>query len=131
MGRIVVTHIRDDLCLVSHQDQTLSAHTTEHEALSAAFAFASRCIQNGDKTVVVLTKEKAPDEPWELGMGHKSKAKHRWDTPSLILLGGLVGLFAAIMHNFYAAFRDAFPEGNPFVDAIPEATHSFMSCQGW
>ena len=53
-------------------------------------------------------------------MGHKSKAKHRWETPSLILLGGLVGLFAAIMHNFYAAFRDAIPEGNPFVDAIPE-----------
>ena len=60
MEWIVVTHIRDDLCLVSHQDQTLSAHTTEHEALSAAFAFASRCIQNGDKTVVVLTKEQGP-----------------------------------------------------------------------
>ena len=57
MGRIVVTHIRDDLCLVSHQDQTLSAHPTEHEALSAAFAFAARCIQNGDETAVVLTKE--------------------------------------------------------------------------
>ena len=53
-------------------------------------------------------------------MGHESKAKHRWETPSLILLGGLLGLFAAVMHNFYAAFRDAFPEGNPFVDAIPE-----------
>ena len=54
-------------------------------------------------------------------MGHESKAKHRWETPSLILLGGLVGLFAAVMHNFYAAFRDAFPR----------AIHSFMSCQGW
>ena len=53
-------------------------------------------------------------------MGHESKAKHRWETPSLILLGGLVGLFAAVMHNLYAAFRDAVPEGNPFVDAIPE-----------
>ena len=57
MERIVVTHIRDDLCLVSHQDQTLSAHPTEHEALSVAFAFAARCIQNGDETVVVLTRE--------------------------------------------------------------------------
>jgi len=51
-------------------------------------------------------------------MGHESKAKHRWETPSLILLGGLVGLFAAVMHNFYAAFRDAFPEGNPFVYVV-------------
>ena len=31
-----------------------------------------------------------------------------------------MGLFAAVMHNLYAAFRDAVPEGNPFVDAIPE-----------
>ena len=51
-------------------------------------------------------------------MGHESKAKHRWETPCLILLGGLVGLFAAVMHNFYAAFRDAFPEGNPFVYVV-------------
>ena len=51
-------------------------------------------------------------------MGHKSKAKHRWETPSLILLGGLVGLFAAIMHNFYAAFRDAIPGSNPFVHVV-------------
>ena len=57
MERIVVTLIRDDLCLVSHQDQTLSAHPTEHEALSVAFAFAARCIQNGDETAVVLTRE--------------------------------------------------------------------------
>ena len=60
MERIVVTHIRDDLCLVSHQDQTVSAHATEHEALSVAFAFASHCIQNGDETVVVLTREQGP-----------------------------------------------------------------------
>jgi hypothetical protein len=60
MERIVVTHIRDDLCLVSHRDQTLSAHTTEHEALSVAFAFAARCIQNGDETVVVLAREQGP-----------------------------------------------------------------------
>ncbi len=60
MERIVVNHIRDDLSLVSHQDQTVSSHTTEHEALSAAFAFASRCIENGNETVVVLTREQGP-----------------------------------------------------------------------
>ena len=51
-------------------------------------------------------------------MGHEAKAKHRWETPSLILLGGLVGLFAAVMHNFYEAFRNAIPEGNPFVHVV-------------
>jgi hypothetical protein len=60
MERIVVTLIRNDLCLVSHQEQTLSAHTTEHEALSVAFAFAARCTEKGDKTVVVLTREQGP-----------------------------------------------------------------------
>ena len=51
-------------------------------------------------------------------MGHEFKAKHRWETPSLILLGGLVGLFAAVMHNLYDAFRNAIPEGNPFVHVV-------------
>ena len=51
-------------------------------------------------------------------MGHEAKAKHRWETPSLILLGGLVGLFAAVMHNLYDAFRNAIPEGNPFVHVV-------------
>ena len=31
-----------------------------------------------------------------------------------------MGLFAAVMHNLYDAFRDAMPEGNPFIDASPE-----------
>ena len=64
-------------------------------------------------------------------MGHESKAKHRWETPSLILLGGLVGLFAAIMHNFYAAFREQFPRAIRSLTQFPRAIHSFMSCQGW
>ena len=51
-------------------------------------------------------------------MEHKSRANHRWETPSLILLGGLVGLFAAVMHNLYDAFRNASPEGNPFVHVV-------------
>jgi H+/Cl- antiporter ClcA len=51
-------------------------------------------------------------------MGQGSKAKHRWETPSLILLGGLVGLFAAVMHNFYDAFRSAIPEGNLLVHVV-------------
>ena len=46
------------------------------------------------------------------GVGHKSKAKHRWDTLSLILLGGLV---AGILPNFYDAFRNAVPESHLFV----------------
>lgn len=57
MERVVVTLIRDDLCLVSHQEKILSAHTTEHEALSVACAVASRCTQRGNKTVVVLMGE--------------------------------------------------------------------------
>ena len=77
MERVVVTHIRDDLCLVSHQEQTLSAHTTEHEALSVAFAVAARCTRNGDKTVVVLTREQSPrravaGDTFEGGRAHHS-----------------------------------------------------------
>jgi hypothetical protein len=69
MERVVVTHMRDDICLVSHQEQTLSAHTTEQEALSAAFAIAARCTQKGDKTVVVLTREQ----------GHRPASQRRRD----------------------------------------------------
>jgi hypothetical protein len=29
-----------------------------------------------------------------------------------------VGLFAAVMHNLYDAFRNAIPEGNPFVHVV-------------
>jgi hypothetical protein len=79
MERIVVTHIRDDLCLVSHQDQTLSAHTTEHEALSVAFAFAARCIQNGDETVVVLAREQGP---------RRAYGSWAWDTGPRQSIGG-------------------------------------------
>jgi len=58
--RIVVTHIRDDLCLVAQEDHTLSAHSTEQEALSAAFAVAARCIRQGHEAIVVLTPEEGP-----------------------------------------------------------------------
>jgi hypothetical protein len=54
-------------------------------------------------------------------MGHTPKAKHPWDTLRLIGLGGLVGLSAAVMQNFYAAFRNAVPEGSPFVDTVIRA----------
>ncbi len=60
MERIVVTHIRDDLCLVLQEGQTLSAHATEHEALSVAFAFAARRVQKGHEAIVVLTQEHGP-----------------------------------------------------------------------
>ena len=29
-----------------------------------------------------------------------------------------MGLFAAVMHNLYDAFRNAIPEGNPFVHVV-------------
>ena len=29
-----------------------------------------------------------------------------------------MGLFAAVMHNLYDAFRNAIPEGNPFVYVV-------------
>lgn len=79
MERIVVTLIRDDLCLVSHQDQTLSAHPTEHEALAVAFAFAARGIQNGDETVVVLTREQGP---------RRAYGSWAWDTSPRQSIGG-------------------------------------------
>ena len=60
MERIVVTHIRDDLCLVTHEDVTLSAHSSEHEALSMAFAFAARRLGQGHEAIVVLTQEDGP-----------------------------------------------------------------------
>ena len=79
MERVVVTHIRDDLCLVSHQDQTLSAHPTEHEALSVAFAVAARCLQNGDETAVVLTREQGP---------RRAYGSWAWDTSPRQSIGG-------------------------------------------
>lgn len=60
MERIVVTHIRDNLCFVSQEGQTLSAHSTEQEALSVAFAFAARRIRMGHEAIVVLTQEDGP-----------------------------------------------------------------------
>jgi hypothetical protein len=80
MERVAVTHIRDDLCLISHQEQTLSAHTTAHEALSVAFAFAARCIQNGDKAVVVLTREQGP---------RRAYRSWAWDTSPRQSIGGI------------------------------------------
>jgi uncharacterized membrane protein HdeD (DUF308 family) len=55
------------------------------------------------------------------GMAHKSKSKHRWDTLSLIVLGGLVGLIAGITHNFYDAFRNAVPDDDLFLQLATRA----------
>ena len=63
MERIVVTHIRDDLCLVTHEDVTLSAHSSEHEALSMAFAFAARRLGQGHEAMWCSHERKAPSEP--------------------------------------------------------------------
>ena len=55
------------------------AHPTEHEALAVAFAVASRCIQNGDAAVVVLTREQD---------SRRAYGSWAWDTSSRQSSGG-------------------------------------------
>ena len=47
-------------------------------------------------------------------MAQDFKSKHQWDTLSLILLGGLVGLTVGILHNFYDAFWNANSDSHLF-----------------
>jgi len=51
-------------------------------------------------------------------MSRDPKAKDLWDTASLLRLGGLMGLFAALVHHFYDAFWDAAPEANLLVSVV-------------
>ena len=62
MERFVVTRIRRDLWLVSHQGRPPSVYLTESEALSATFATASNYRRAGAKTAVVITQARAGDE---------------------------------------------------------------------
>jgi hypothetical protein len=62
MERFVVTHIRDGLWLVAHQERILSVYPTEEQALSSAFVLASKSNKLGLRTVVLLTRETAPTE---------------------------------------------------------------------
>ena len=63
MERVVVTNVQHDLCVVSHEGQTLSAHSTERQALSEAFAFAAHRIRGGHDAVIVLMQEKGRGQP--------------------------------------------------------------------
>jgi hypothetical protein len=60
--RFVVTRIRRDLWLVSHQGRPPSMYLTESEALSAMFAAASNYSRAGTKTAVVITQARVGDE---------------------------------------------------------------------
>jgi hypothetical protein len=56
MERFVVTHTRDGLWSVSHQEHTLSVYPTEEQALAATFKLASKLSQIGHRAVVSMTR---------------------------------------------------------------------------
>jgi hypothetical protein len=56
MERFVVTHTKDGLWSVSHQEHTLSIYPTEEQALSATFKLASQFSQPGHRAVVSITR---------------------------------------------------------------------------
>jgi hypothetical protein len=58
----VVTHTRDGLWSVSHQERIICAYWTEAEALSATFAAAANCRRAGAETAVILTRARADDK---------------------------------------------------------------------
>jgi len=62
MERFVVTHTRDGLWSVSHQEHTLSVYPTEEQALSATFKLASKLSQPGHRAVVSITRARAVSE---------------------------------------------------------------------
>ncbi len=57
MERFVVTHTREGLWSVAHQERTLSVYPTEEQALSCAFVLASKGKKLRLRTVVSLTRE--------------------------------------------------------------------------
>ena len=56
MERFVVTHTKDGLWSVSHQEHTLSVYPTEEQALSATFKLVSKLSPPGPKTVVSIAR---------------------------------------------------------------------------
>jgi hypothetical protein len=56
--RVVVKRTRDGVWSVSHDEQTISVHSTEEQALSAAFALASERKRQGVEAVVVIARER-------------------------------------------------------------------------
>jgi hypothetical protein len=55
---VVVTRRGDDTWSVSHDGQTVSVHSTEEQALSAAFALASERKRLGVDAIVVISPER-------------------------------------------------------------------------
>jgi hypothetical protein len=56
--RVVVTRKGDDTWSVSHDGQAVSVHSTEEQALTAAFALASKRKRQGFEAVVVIAPER-------------------------------------------------------------------------
>jgi hypothetical protein len=56
--RVVVKRTEDDIWLVSHDGRSISVHSTEEQALSAAFALASERKRQGFEAVVVIARER-------------------------------------------------------------------------
>jgi hypothetical protein len=56
--RVVVKRIENDIWSVSHDGKNISVHATEEQALSAAFALASKRKQQGFEAVVVIARER-------------------------------------------------------------------------
>lgn len=55
--RVVVKRTGDDIWSVSHDGRHISVHSTEEQALSAAFALASERKRQGVEAVVVIARE--------------------------------------------------------------------------
>jgi hypothetical protein len=58
LERIVVMRTGDDIWSVSHDGRTISVHSTEEHALSAAFTLASERKQQGVDAVIVIESER-------------------------------------------------------------------------
>jgi hypothetical protein len=56
--RVVVKRTMDDIWSVSHDGRSISVHSTEEQALSAAFALASERKRQGFEAVVVIARER-------------------------------------------------------------------------
>jgi ribosomal protein S4E len=55
---VVVKRKEDNIWLVSHDGRSISVHSTEEQALSAAFALASERKRQGFEAVVVIARER-------------------------------------------------------------------------
>jgi hypothetical protein len=56
--RVVVTRTAENIWSVSHDGWAVSVHSTEEQALSAAFALASERKRQGFEAVVVIAPER-------------------------------------------------------------------------